>query len=190
VVATGVPVHVMTAESGLPNGARLELDVGLEGLDVPGLPAGHLRVLWSAYQADIRRPAHPSVSCRRPRSRPPSDRGVHPGGPRRTSDDLRTPRSPFDQGVRVGLGVTGGDTVSVGVGDGDGEISTVGLGDGDGDGDGDGWGEILPVGEGCGAGVMPGKSTLGVVVGCCSGTRTLTSPPMRACAGPAEPGSR
>lgn len=57
-IATGVPVHVMTAESGLPNGARLELDVGMEGADVPGLPAGHLRVLWSSYDADIEDP-HP-----------------------------------------------------------------------------------------------------------------------------------
>jgi hypothetical protein len=57
-VATGVPVHVMTAESGLPAGAKLELDVGMEGRDVPGLPAGHLRVLWSGYEAQIEDP-HP-----------------------------------------------------------------------------------------------------------------------------------
>jgi hypothetical protein len=56
IVATGVPVHLMTAESGLPNGARLELDVGLEGVDVPGLPVGHLRILWSAYEAKIDKP--------------------------------------------------------------------------------------------------------------------------------------
>jgi hypothetical protein len=57
-LATGVPVHVMTAESGFPGGARLELDVGMEGADIPGLPAGHLRVLWGAYEADIEDP-HP-----------------------------------------------------------------------------------------------------------------------------------
>ena len=53
VVAVGVPVHVMTAESGFPDGAHLELDVGMEGMELPGLPAGHLRVLWSDYQAQI-----------------------------------------------------------------------------------------------------------------------------------------
>ncbi|HEX2030015.1 MAG TPA: hypothetical protein VHL78_01250 [Actinomycetota bacterium] len=52
-IATGVPVHVMTAESGLPGGARLELDVGPEGGRVPGLPNGHLRVLWQGYTAEI-----------------------------------------------------------------------------------------------------------------------------------------
>jgi hypothetical protein len=57
-IATGVPVHVMTAESGFPDGARLELDVGMEGADVPGLPAGHLRVLWPEYEAEIEDP-HP-----------------------------------------------------------------------------------------------------------------------------------
>jgi hypothetical protein len=56
--ATGVPVHVMTAESGFPNDARLELDVGMEGQEIPGLPAGHLRVLWSDYEAQIENP-HP-----------------------------------------------------------------------------------------------------------------------------------
>jgi hypothetical protein len=58
VVATGVPVHVMTAESGLPGGARLELDVGLIGQEIPGLAEGHLRVLWPDYEAQIDDP-HP-----------------------------------------------------------------------------------------------------------------------------------
>ena len=57
VVATGVPVHFMTAEGGLPGGAALELDVGAEFQDVPGLPAGHLRVLWDDYRAQIEDPS-------------------------------------------------------------------------------------------------------------------------------------
>jgi hypothetical protein len=49
VVATGVPVHVMTAEKGLPG--RLELEVGADepGGEVPALPDGHLRVVWEDY---------------------------------------------------------------------------------------------------------------------------------------------
>jgi hypothetical protein len=47
-IANGVPVHAMTAEDGLPG--RLELDVGDPALDVPGLPAGHLRVVWDHYE--------------------------------------------------------------------------------------------------------------------------------------------
>jgi hypothetical protein len=58
-VGAGVPVHVMTAESGLPEGARLELDVGPEGGEVPGLPQGHLRVLWPDYRAEIEDPSGP-----------------------------------------------------------------------------------------------------------------------------------
>lgn len=58
VIATGVPVHVMTAESGLPGGARLELDVGMIGREIPGLAEGHLRVLWPDYEARIDDP-HP-----------------------------------------------------------------------------------------------------------------------------------
>jgi hypothetical protein len=57
VVATGVPVHVMTANSGLPNGATLELDVGMEGEDIPGLPTGHLRVLWGEHAEEIEDPS-------------------------------------------------------------------------------------------------------------------------------------
>lgn len=59
VIASGVPVHVMTAESGFPDGAHLELDVGMEGQEIPGLPAGHLRVLWADYEAEIDNP-HPA----------------------------------------------------------------------------------------------------------------------------------
>ena len=58
-IATGLPVHVMTAEEGLSGDARLELDVGREGQTVPGLPSGHLRVLWPSYQSDIENP-HPT----------------------------------------------------------------------------------------------------------------------------------
>jgi hypothetical protein len=57
VLATGVPVHFMTAESGLPAGARLEMDVGTEAVGIPRLPTGHLRVLWSDYRADIENPS-------------------------------------------------------------------------------------------------------------------------------------
>ncbi len=46
-IATGVPVHAMTAEKGLPG--RLELDVGDPTAEVPGLPSGHLRVVWENY---------------------------------------------------------------------------------------------------------------------------------------------
>lgn len=46
-IATGVPVHVMTAEEGLPG--RLELDVGDVAVDLPGVPDGHLRVVWEDY---------------------------------------------------------------------------------------------------------------------------------------------
>lgn len=46
--ATGVPVHVMTAREGLPG--HLELDVGDPATAVPGLPDGHLRVLWDEYE--------------------------------------------------------------------------------------------------------------------------------------------
>ena len=46
-VATGVPVHAMTAEEGLPG--RLELDVGDVAADLPGVPDGHLRVVWEDY---------------------------------------------------------------------------------------------------------------------------------------------
>ena len=47
-LATGVPVHVMTAEVGLPG--RLELDVGDIAADLPGVPDGHLRVVWEDYE--------------------------------------------------------------------------------------------------------------------------------------------
>lgn len=47
-IATGVPVHVMTAEEGLPG--RLELDVGDVAADIPGVPDGHLRVVWGDYE--------------------------------------------------------------------------------------------------------------------------------------------
>lgn len=47
-IAANVPVHVMTG-SGDEFGGRLELDVGDPSADVPGLPDGHLRVVWSDY---------------------------------------------------------------------------------------------------------------------------------------------
>jgi hypothetical protein len=47
VIASGVPVHVMTAENELPG--RLELNVGDEQTPVVGLPDDHLRVVWDEY---------------------------------------------------------------------------------------------------------------------------------------------
>lgn len=55
VIATGVPVHIMTAESGIPG--KFEMDVGDPDMGaIPGLPDGHLRVLWDSYQGDIPKP--------------------------------------------------------------------------------------------------------------------------------------
>ena len=51
VIADGVMVHIMTADSGLPG--RLELDVGDPASPVPGLPDGHIRALWADYQGDV-----------------------------------------------------------------------------------------------------------------------------------------
>ena len=42
-LAAAVPVHAMTMEGG-----RVELDVGDPEAAVPGLPNGHLRVVWPA----------------------------------------------------------------------------------------------------------------------------------------------
>jgi hypothetical protein len=47
VVASSVPVHVMTAENELPG--RLELNVGDEQTAVAGLPDEHLRIVWDEY---------------------------------------------------------------------------------------------------------------------------------------------
>ncbi len=47
VIAAGVPVHLMTMKDPMPG--RLELDVGDEAFAVPGLPDGHLRVVWDDY---------------------------------------------------------------------------------------------------------------------------------------------
>ncbi|MBD0349417.1 MAG: hypothetical protein ICV59_09720 [Thermoleophilia bacterium] len=46
-VAAGVPVHVMTADHGLPG--RFELNVGDEHTPVAGLPDERLRVVWDDY---------------------------------------------------------------------------------------------------------------------------------------------
>jgi hypothetical protein len=46
-VAAGVPIHVMTADKGLPG--RLELNVGDEQTPVVGLPDERLRVIWDEY---------------------------------------------------------------------------------------------------------------------------------------------
>jgi hypothetical protein len=47
VVATGVPLHVMTMEDG-----GLELHVGDPASPVPSLPDGHLRVVWDERRGD------------------------------------------------------------------------------------------------------------------------------------------
>jgi hypothetical protein len=55
---TGVPVHVMTAEGGLPGGGRLALEVGLPELwPVPGLPEGSVLVVWQDYRASVESPS-------------------------------------------------------------------------------------------------------------------------------------
>ena len=46
VVAAGVPVHAMTSSR---EGARLELNVGDPLSSIPGIPGGHLRVVWADY---------------------------------------------------------------------------------------------------------------------------------------------
>ncbi len=46
-IAAGVPVHVMTADEGLPG--RIELNVGDEETPVVGLPDGRLRVVWDDF---------------------------------------------------------------------------------------------------------------------------------------------
>jgi hypothetical protein len=46
-VAAGVPVHVMTADDGLPG--RLELNVGDEATPVVALPNERLRVVWDDF---------------------------------------------------------------------------------------------------------------------------------------------
>jgi hypothetical protein len=45
-IATGVPVHAMTSSR---EGARLELNVGDPSFSIPGIPGGHLRVVWDGY---------------------------------------------------------------------------------------------------------------------------------------------
>ena len=45
-IATGVPVHVMTSSK---EGAKLELHVGDPEFPLPGIPDGYLRVVWSGY---------------------------------------------------------------------------------------------------------------------------------------------
>ena len=48
-VAVNVPIHVMTG-SGHELGGKLELDVGDPGTLIPGIPDGHLRVIWDSYE--------------------------------------------------------------------------------------------------------------------------------------------
>jgi heme/copper-type cytochrome/quinol oxidase subunit 2 len=55
-IAVGVPMHVMTAENGLPG--KVELDVGDEEAPIPGIPNGHLRVVWATVQGGANEDAH------------------------------------------------------------------------------------------------------------------------------------
>lgn len=50
-IASSVPVHVIASTHERPG--RLELDVGDPEAPVPGLPAGHLRVVWPALRGEI-----------------------------------------------------------------------------------------------------------------------------------------
>jgi hypothetical protein len=50
-VAEGVPVHMMTMDEATP--PRLELDVGDPEIPVPGLPDGHLRVVWTSFTSAV-----------------------------------------------------------------------------------------------------------------------------------------
>ncbi|HEX2040962.1 MAG TPA: hypothetical protein VHF47_14655 [Acidimicrobiales bacterium] len=56
IVATGVPVHVMTMDDEM-----LELDVGDPGSPVPSLPDGHLRVVWDDHRGG---PSHEAENAR------------------------------------------------------------------------------------------------------------------------------
>jgi hypothetical protein len=53
-IARGVPIHVMTRDE--PQG--LELQVGDPATPVPGLPDGHLRVIWGDFSGGVDRDAH------------------------------------------------------------------------------------------------------------------------------------
>ncbi|MDO6390677.1 hypothetical protein Q4E40_11115 [Pontibacter sp. BT731] len=52
VIASGVPVHLMTTER---EGGRLELHVGDTSFPVSGIPDGHFRVVWANYTSDYSR---------------------------------------------------------------------------------------------------------------------------------------
>jgi hypothetical protein len=56
-IAVNVPVHVMTG-SGDEFGGRLEMDVGDPTALIPGVPAGHLRVIWTDYSGGITEESH------------------------------------------------------------------------------------------------------------------------------------
>jgi hypothetical protein len=57
-VASGAPIHAMTAEQGLAQDKHLELDVGDPRMtSLPFIPSGHLRVLWSNYTGKIPGPS-------------------------------------------------------------------------------------------------------------------------------------
>jgi hypothetical protein len=51
IIASSVMVHVMTADEGIPGKFELDVVDMAEG-SIPGLPDGHLRVIWDSYQMD------------------------------------------------------------------------------------------------------------------------------------------
>jgi hypothetical protein len=55
-LSAAIPVHVMTANKGLPG--RVELDIGDIDDPIAGIPDGHLRVVWSDYTGTIDRSGH------------------------------------------------------------------------------------------------------------------------------------
>lgn len=51
-IASGVPIHLMTTER---EGGKLELHVGDPSFPIAGVPDGHLRVVWTDYNSDYSR---------------------------------------------------------------------------------------------------------------------------------------
>jgi hypothetical protein len=52
IIASGIPVHAMTSSR---EGARLELNIGEPDISIPGIPGGHLRVVWGEYDGALAR---------------------------------------------------------------------------------------------------------------------------------------
>ena len=53
-VAKGAPIHVMTMPSGTEQNKMLDLEVGDSAAGaLPGVPAGHLRVVWDSFSGEV-----------------------------------------------------------------------------------------------------------------------------------------